>query len=171
LRVLLSAPNAVYRVGLGWLFGHRFLLLVHIGRRTGTQRKTVLEVVRYDPVTGESIVAAGWGRRTAWLHNVETGLAIEVRTGRDRFRPDWRILTAPEGAAVLHGYLRSHHLLRPVIRRVLSWLLGWRFDGSSEAIERAARQLPMIGFRPPDGGDPGESEAPVRPLTSLWRDR
>jgi deazaflavin-dependent oxidoreductase (nitroreductase family) len=170
LRALLAAPNHVYRVGLGWLLGHRFLMLVHEGRRTGRCRQTVLEVVRYDPATHESIVVAGWGRRTAWLHNVEAGLAREVRTGRDRYRPVWRVLPDSERAAVLHGYIRGHHLIRPVIRRVLTWLLGWPFDGSGQAIERAARELPMIGFRPPGGRRPAGSEATVTLPTSVWRD-
>jgi hypothetical protein len=31
---LLRAPVYLYRWDLGWLFGHRLLLLTHIGRRT-----------------------------------------------------------------------------------------------------------------------------------------
>ena len=71
LRALLSLPVHLYHARLGFLLGHRFLLLVHTGRRTGLSRETVLEVMRYDPVSREAVVAAGWGRRTGWLHNVE----------------------------------------------------------------------------------------------------
>jgi hypothetical protein len=35
LRALLSLPVHLYHARLGFLLGHRFLLLVHTGRRTG----------------------------------------------------------------------------------------------------------------------------------------
>lgn len=46
------------------------------GRRSGLRYETPLEVVRYDAASDEATVVAGWGRRTAWLHNVEAGLRI-----------------------------------------------------------------------------------------------
>jgi deazaflavin-dependent oxidoreductase (nitroreductase family) len=153
LRGLLQLPAVLYRANLGFLLGHRFLLLVHTGRRTGRNRQTVLEVVRYDPRNKESVVAAGWGRRTQWLHNVEAGLATEVRTGRDRFQPVHRVLEVDEAADIFRSYLRRNRLIAPVIRRVLGSLLGWRFDGSSTAIRTAAEQLPFVAFRPLGGGE------------------
>jgi hypothetical protein len=52
----------LYRWRLGWLLGHRFLLVVHVGRRTGVRHETVLEVVSFDGVTSDAIVMSGWGR-------------------------------------------------------------------------------------------------------------
>ena len=83
LRALLGLPVHLYHAHLGVLLGRRFLLLVHTGRRTGTKRETVLEVIRYDPVAREAVVAAGWGRRTGWLHNVE---------GRHRLHPPAEVM-------------------------------------------------------------------------------
>lgn len=119
LRSLLGLPVHLYHAHLGVLLGHRFLLLVHTGRKTGLHRETVLEVVRYDPVTRESVVAAGWGRRTAWLHNVEAGLAREVWTGRQRFAPAWRILPPDEAERLFADYERRNRLIGPIIRAVL----------------------------------------------------
>jgi hypothetical protein len=79
LRFLLGLPVHLYHANLGLLLGRRFLLLVTLGRRTGLRRETVVEVMRYDPATREAVVMAGWGRKTGWLHNVEAGLAQEVR--------------------------------------------------------------------------------------------
>jgi hypothetical protein len=39
---MLKLPLLLYRLGLGWIFGHRFLLLTHKGRRSGKVRQTVL---------------------------------------------------------------------------------------------------------------------------------
>ena len=154
LRALLGLPVHLYHAHLGVLLGHRFLLLVHTGRKTGLHRETVLEVVRYDPVIEESVVAAGWGRRTGWLHNVEAGLAEEVWTGRQRFAPAWRILPPDEAERLFADYERRNRLIAPIIRAVLSRLLGWRYDGTSAARRRAVEQLSLVAFRPPSDGDP-----------------
>jgi hypothetical protein len=55
LRLAFRLPIYLYRLDLGWLLGHRFLLLVHQGRRSGLLRETVLEVLLYEPATKESV--------------------------------------------------------------------------------------------------------------------
>ena len=57
------APVYLYRWRLGWLLGHRLLLLTHIGRRTGLRRQTVLEVVEYRKEIPEAVVVNGFGPR------------------------------------------------------------------------------------------------------------
>ena len=64
LRALLRLPVHLYHAHLGVLLGHRFLMLIHTGRRTGGRHETVLEVIRYEQGAREAVVAAGWGRRT-----------------------------------------------------------------------------------------------------------
>lgn len=150
VRTLLRLPIPLYHAHLGFLFGHRFLLLVHTGRRSGKRRETPLEVVRYDKATREAIVAAGWGRKTQWLHNVEAGLADEVWIGRSRYVPAVRRLDVDEAMAAFARYEAHSGIPKTVVRSVLSRLLGWRYDGSPEARRRAAEQLPLIGFRPKD---------------------
>ena len=41
MRIFARAPIGFYRVGLGWVFGGRFLMLIHNGRLTGKQRYVV----------------------------------------------------------------------------------------------------------------------------------
>ena len=148
LRWILTLPAYLFRARLGFLLGHRFLVLVHEGRRTHRLRETPLEVMRYDTASHEAIVAAGWGRRTGWLHNVEGGLAREVRIGRDRYAPAWRRLGTDEAAAVIEQYERHSGLPRALVWAALGRMLGWRYDGTPEARRRAAEQMPLLGFRP-----------------------
>ncbi len=145
---LLTLPLYLYRAHLGFLFGHRILVLVHEGRRTGRRRETPLEVVHYDKRTREAIVAAGWGRRTQWLYNVEAGLAREVRIGRKRYVPSHRILDLDEAMRTLDDYEHHSGIPKSIVHRGLSWLLGWRYDGTEDARRRAAEQLPLVGLRP-----------------------
>jgi hypothetical protein len=61
LRLAFRLPIYLYRLNLGWMLGHRFLLFVHLGRKSGLLRETVLEVILYDPATRESVVLSAWG--------------------------------------------------------------------------------------------------------------
>ena len=150
MRTLLALPIWLYHANLGFLLGHRFLLLVHTGRKSGVRRETVLEVVDYDPARHEAVVMAGWGRRAGWLHNVEAGLASEIRIGRERFAPQFRILEPDEAERRFAAYERENRLIAPIVRRVLSRLVGWRYDGSAAARRRVVAQLPLVAFRPGD---------------------
>jgi hypothetical protein len=42
---------------------------------------------------------------------------------------------------------RGIDMVAPVIRRLLTALLGWRYDGSETARHRLVRQLPIVAFR------------------------
>ena len=152
LRALLRLPAHLYHAHLGFLLGHRFLLLVHTGRRTGARRETVLEVIRYDAVAREAVVAAGWGNKTQWLHNVEAGLANEVCIGRERFVPAARVLALDEAEHLFADYERRNRLVAPLVRAVVSRLVGWRYDGTPASRRRVVEQLPLVGFRPRTAG-------------------
>lgn len=36
----------------------------------------------------------------------------------------------------------------PVVRRILSGVAGWRYDGSFEARRRLMAEMPIIAFKP-----------------------
>lgn len=59
-RLLFRLPLYLYRWG-GWLFGHRLMVVNHIGRVTGKRRQVVLEVVDHDADGGSYVVASGVG--------------------------------------------------------------------------------------------------------------
>lgn len=94
------------------------------------------------------IVIAAPGRSADWYRNLRAHPAVEVMVGRRRFRPVPRVLDEPEAVAVLADYERRNRWLAPLVRRVLSWLVGWPYDGSDAARRRLARELPVVGFRP-----------------------
>jgi deazaflavin-dependent oxidoreductase (nitroreductase family) len=79
LRQVFRAPDWLYRFGLGWVLGHRFVQLNHCGRSSGRLYRTVLEVVRYDPRTHESVVCSGWGKRADWYRNIRVNHPIQSR--------------------------------------------------------------------------------------------
>lgn len=148
LRRLFRAPVYLYRWNCGWLLGHRFLLLIQIGRRTGLRRRTVLEVMEYRKKGPEAVVLSAFGRKPDWLRNIEATPAPEVVIGSQNFVAAYRFLDEEEAMRVITGYERRNRFIAPIIRAVLSRLVGWQYDSSEGARRRLLAQLPLIAFCP-----------------------
>ena len=144
LKWVFRLPRYLYRWHLGWLFGHRFLMITHVGRKSGLRRHTVLEVVRYDPVTKECIVIAGYGAQSDWYHNIQAHPAIEVQIGGQQYRPQQRILSSDETLHLLEEYQRKY----PRAFRVFMRLLGYDYDGTPEALRALSEILRGVALRP-----------------------
>jgi deazaflavin-dependent oxidoreductase (nitroreductase family) len=148
LRWLFRTPVWLYRWHCGRLFGHRFLLLTHVGRRSLLPRHTVLEVMVWRPAVQEAVVMSAFGRDADWLRNIEAHPGPRVEVGSLRFVADHRILDTEEAIAVLAGYERRNRFAAPIIRLALSRLLGWRYRGANADRVRLVEQRPLVAFRP-----------------------
>ncbi|HEY1677241.1 MAG TPA: nitroreductase family deazaflavin-dependent oxidoreductase [Candidatus Sulfotelmatobacter sp.] len=145
---LFRGPVRLYHWHLGWIFGHRCLLLTHFGRRTGLRRETVLEVVEYREKGPEVIVANGFGPNSDWVRNIEVRDEEEITVGLQHFRATHRFVPAEEALAVIRSYERRNRFIAPLVRRGFSWLLGWGYTGSEADRRRLVMQIPLIAFRP-----------------------
>lgn len=107
-RTLVRSPVRLFRAGLGPLLGKRFLMLEHVGRRSGFARYVVLEVLA-SPDADTLLVASGFGERAQWFRNVTATPACHVWHGRDRRRPATAlVLPAEDRDRVLADYRRDH---------------------------------------------------------------
>lgn len=144
LRWGFKLPIVLFRARLGWLLGHRFLMLTHCGRKTGRLRRTALEVVRYDPATHESVVVSAYGERADWYRNLLAHPAVEVQTGGSRYVPQYRLLGPDERLATLQLYRRRYpHAFRGIMR-----FLGYPYDGTEAGLRALAVAVAMVAFRP-----------------------
>ena len=148
------APTAVYKARLGWLFGHRLLLLSHRGRHTQILHRTVLEVVAWRHGDREAVVVSGLGPAAQWYKNILAGGAVEVQVGRDRFVPTVRRLDEDEAARTITDYERRNRIIAKLVRAGFSALGGFSFDGSDAARRRLVGTLPVVALRPGDQHDP-----------------
>ena len=86
----MSGPSAPPRVisafAASWLLGNRFLMFVHVGRRTGMRRETVHEVLSYRPDIPEWTVMSGFSPSGDWLRNIRVTQDPEAIVGRRHFR-------------------------------------------------------------------------------------
>ncbi len=135
------APIFFYRIGLGWMLGKRFLLLNHIGRKSGMQRQAVLEVVHRNDKA--YYVASGFGEKSHWFQNVMHTPDVNIQVGRKKMKAKAERLTVPEAKDILETYAKAH----PFALRELSRLIGLTFDGSEADLEKLANLLPVIELR------------------------
>lgn len=144
IRHLLRLPIFLYRRHLGWLLGHRFLLLTHRSRKRGIIRRTVLEVVRFDPRTHESIVVSAWGTHADWYRNIQTAPALKIQTGTECYIPVQRTLSPDEAYGWLTVWEREH----PIEAWIIPKVLGIPYDGSERSRQALVAAVRLVAFRP-----------------------
>lgn len=137
-------PLVLYRHGWGWMLGRTFLLLVHVGRKSGQPHDTVAMVLADDPHTGELVIFSGWGPDADWVHNLHAGPAKEVRIARERFVPEHRFLTDDEAFAVGVAFRARH----PRRLWLASTILGWGDLRDDDAVRRFVKGHPFVALRP-----------------------
>jgi len=139
-RLALRLPILLFRGGLGGLLGKRFLLLHHVGRISGLDRMTVLEVVRYDPEGPRWTVAAGFGPRADWYRNLLGQPKTLIQFGNRPYAVTACFLTSHEGAELMADYARRH----PRTARRLCSFMGLPVDGSAQAYREAGAAIPFV---------------------------
>jgi deazaflavin-dependent oxidoreductase (nitroreductase family) len=122
-RTLMRTPIWLYRAGAGGLLGSRFLMLEHIGRKSGLTRNVVLEVIGH-PTPDSYLVASGFGEQAQWFRNIEANPQVRVYAGgRGPSRATARVLSRQEADHALGEYARRHprawNQFKPVLERTL----------------------------------------------------
>ena len=139
------------------MLGRTFLMLVHVGRKTGQPHDTVAMVLADEPHTSEVVICSAWGPDADWLRNLHAGPARELRIARDRFVPEHRFLSEDEAVSVGIAFRRHH----PHRLRLLSAVLGWGDLHGDAAIRKFVRGHPFVALRPAraEEAEPGRQTA------------
>ncbi len=82
-----------YKLGLGFLVGHKVMILKTIGRVSGFERRTPLWYVREGDVV---FCFSGWGASSDWLKNVSAHPEVQLQVGTWRWRTQGRFIEEPE---------------------------------------------------------------------------
>lgn len=144
LRLCLRWPIWLYRLRCGWLLDSRFLLLTHIGRRSGLPRQTVLEVVHHDQATETYFIASGWGEKSDWFRNLQKTPTVVVTVGRKHFAATARCLSINEAARVLLVYAQRH---RRAFRTLAKLMVGQRLQGTEQDCRLLAQSVPLMALQ------------------------
>jgi deazaflavin-dependent oxidoreductase (nitroreductase family) len=148
LRFGLRLPIWLYRAHLGWLLGDRFLMVTHIGRKSGQPHQTVIEVVQHKKDTDTYYVVSGWGEKSDWYQNLRKTPSVTIQAGGRTFHSKAEFVPVEQAIDRLKAYAHNH----PTAFNELSMLfLGERLKAGSDAPERIAEKMPMVAFHPENG--------------------
>ncbi|MBX0328012.1 nitroreductase family deazaflavin-dependent oxidoreductase [Oscillochloris sp. ZM17-4] len=144
-RALLRAPIWIYRAGLGWLFGGRFVMIVHRGRKSGAARSTVLEVVDYDPDDDAFFIASGWGEKADWLQNIAKTPDVILYSGARRRPARAERLSVDQATERLLSYAGRHPRTFAALGRMMS---GKAVPPTEDGCRSLASSIPLVALRP-----------------------
>ena len=139
-------PLVLYRHGWGRVLGRTFMLLVHVGRKTGQPHPMTAMVMRYDPATREVVIFSGWGPDSDWVRNIRARPALRVEVGRESYTPQHRFLSKDESVAVASDFVRRH----PYRVLLASRILDWPDLHSEPSLRNFVRTHPFVALRPVD---------------------
>ncbi len=139
------APIKLYDAGLGWILGKRFLMLNHIGRKSGLPRQAVVEVVDYDAETDTYFIASGYGKKSQWYQNIVAHPEITILAGRRKLAVTAVPLPPVESGERMVRYAHRY----PTAAKNLARLIGFELDGTDEDYRAVGQNsVPFIALRP-----------------------
>lgn len=140
---IFKLPLVLYRLGVGWLLGNRFMQITHIGRRSGKVYRTILAVLKFDRKTKEIFAVSAW-RGSDWYYNIQASPALQVESGWVHYVPQQRTLSPEEITATFIEYRKRH----PIFTRIICRIPGWNPNSSDQEFLELARTLHGVSFRP-----------------------
>lgn len=141
-RLLWRLPIHLYRMRLGFLFGHRLTLLTHIGRVSGQPRQAVIEVVERDPVRGVYVAASGFGTRSNWYRNILAHPEATIEVAGRTLPVVASTLPPEEGAELMARYAMRH----PKAAKRLCRIMGFAVDGGEADFRAVGERIPFVRF-------------------------
>lgn len=136
-RLLFRLPLWLYRLELGWVLGGRFLLLNHIGRKSGRPHQTVLEVADHDPISDVYSVASGWGEKSDWYRNLRAHPQVTIRVGGRKLAVTAELLSPEASAEAMVSYGRRYPKVAPTLARVM----GYEVEPSERGYRALGREI------------------------------
>ncbi len=142
-RLLWRLPIGLYRLGLGWLLTGHFLLLEHVGRKSGQMRRVVLEVVRRDKANDVYFVAVGFGPSSDWYRNLLKTPRAKIQSGFRKADVLAEVLPIEEAERVILDYARRY----PTAIRTLARIIGYEIKKGETDYRGFAQAVPIVALK------------------------
>jgi deazaflavin-dependent oxidoreductase (nitroreductase family) len=139
---LFRAPLYLYKLGLGFLFGERFIRLKHWGRISGELKETVIEVIDQDKSARKLFSASGFGKKSQWYKNIVADNNVFVTLKNTEYRAIARTVELDQAKEILLRYARSH----PKAIKGVARLSCYEMDGSESDIVEFSGIIRIIEF-------------------------
>jgi deazaflavin-dependent oxidoreductase (nitroreductase family) len=147
MRWMFRSPMIVWRLGLGRLFGHIFVLITTWGRKSGKPRRVLTE---YLPLKGKLYAPCAFGSKADWYKNIMADPHVTVQTwqGPETMVAS-RVTDDDELRALYHGFMRR---AGPMMRWYLN-SVGIDPDDPDEYVAKKER-VTIFRFDPTDEPTP-----------------
>lgn len=111
-------PTAVFKLRLGRLFGGRFAMVTHRGRKSGRPRTVILETADGDVASGRLVYIVAFGKRAQWYKNLEAAPAISIEIAGKVYAEPRHEFLDPEGTErAIGGYWERYPRLARFLAR------------------------------------------------------
>lgn len=158
-KLAFKAPVHLWRLGLGPIIGHIFILITHTGRKSGLPRRTMTE---YHTLGGKKYVPCAFGKRSDWYKNIAADPRVTIQTARGAESVIARRVTDD------YELVRAYDLLKRRNPIMLKWYLdslGIR-DDPSDVVAKKDR-ITIFTFDPTDEPTPPPLEADLAWMSIL----
>jgi deazaflavin-dependent oxidoreductase (nitroreductase family) len=152
LKWLLKSPILLYRLGLGFIVGHLFMVMTTTGRKSGQPRRTAIE---FHEFRGRCYVFGNWGSKADWYRNIEADPHITIQTWRGAESVIARRITSDAELVEAFQFALSNPTMRMVLKSI-------DFDLTLEQFLARREQLTFVTF------DPTEWPSPQPIKADLW---
>lgn len=148
LKFFFKVPVWMYKIGFGGferLVGAQWMLITHIGRKSGKRYDSMVDVMDYDKATDTYYIEAAYGTRADWYRNIQASPNFEARVGRRKFEARAKALSTEGSADMLVKFYRE----KPVYTRSVMAMVGMKFNGE-EDLRAMASKLLLFAVHPED---------------------
>jgi deazaflavin-dependent oxidoreductase (nitroreductase family) len=146
LKFFFKVPVWMYKIGFGGferLIGAQWMLITHIGRKSGKQYDSMVDVMDYNKVTDIYYIEAAYGTHADWVRNIQASPNFAARVGRRKFTARAAPLSNKNAADMLVKFYRE----KPAYTRSVMAMVGMKFNGE-EDLRALAPKLMLLAVKP-----------------------
>jgi len=142
-RLMWRLPIGLYRAHLGWLITSHFLLLEHVGRKSGQARQAVLEVLKRDKANDVYYLAAGFGPSSDWYLNLLKTPQAKIQSGFRKADVLAEVLSIEAAERIILDYARHY----PAVLRTLARIVGYEVGKGEVDYREFAKVVPIVALK------------------------
>lgn len=146
LKFFFKVPVWMYKIGFGGferLIGAQWMLVTHIGRKTGKRYESMVDVMDYDKATDTYYIEAAYGTRADWYKNIQSSAVFEARVGRRKFKARAGALSTEGASDMLVQFYRS----KPAYTRSVMAMAGMKFKDEND-LRELGKKLTLLAVKP-----------------------
>jgi deazaflavin-dependent oxidoreductase (nitroreductase family) len=118
LAAINQIPTWIFRLHLSRVFGERFAMITHRGRKSGEPRTVIVETADGSVAEGRLVYIVAFGSRAQWYKNLKAAPAISIEiAGRVYSEPRHQILSPEETERAIASYWARYPRLARLLAR------------------------------------------------------